>query len=258
MEHFKWRESNNSLSILATQVHVWRIWLDVSSAQYQQLYAKLSKLEKDLAERKHRNTQKRQYVAAHGRSREILSRYLHIQPEDIVLNLNAYGRPSLEPKHNPQGLTFNLSHSDTVALLAVSAGFSVGVDLEHTTREIDHEGIAKRFFSAREIDELLSVAESHHKNAFFTYWTLKEAYIKALGVGMALPLNQFEVSFLHGQDEIHVLESHEDMERKPWLLYQLEPMENYIGALAVNGRPGEISAFTCWGWPEGEDYNPYT
>jgi 4'-phosphopantetheinyl transferase len=129
---------------------------------------------------------RKQYLVSHALIRDVLSRYAGIPPEDWRFDINPYGRPSIASPDEWRGLRFNLSHTRGRAILAMARGVEVGVDVEYVSETRNLTNIGERFFSAREIEQL-RVAPS----LFFDFWTLKEAYIKARGMGLAIPLDSF-------------------------------------------------------------------
>jgi 4'-phosphopantetheinyl transferase len=249
MEKFSWQEPLADVAIYSRQVHVWRVWLDTQDDLVGELNLELSADEKEKATQFRRVSDKTRYIIAHARMREILNKYLDIPPEDIAFAYNRYGKPELEPTINPMGLNFNLSHSGAVALLAVTVGFKVGVDVEQVKRNAATEEIAHRFFSPGEIEMLISQPENLRTEAFFRCWTRKEAYIKARGEGMSIPLNEFEVNFLPESQPKKFAVDGDEEGLTHWSLFHLEPMNDYVGALAVGGHPVEMKTYSCWGWP---------
>lgn len=131
------------------------------------------------------------YVAAHVFLRRVLSRYAPVNPVQWRFNHNAYGKPAIA---NPgyDWLQFNLSHTQGMVACAVARGRAVGVDVENIKRPGDLPSLCQYVLMPIEATDVLS-AHSPNEQAerFFTYWTLKEAYIKARGVGLQLPLQQF-------------------------------------------------------------------
>jgi len=114
-----------------------------------------------------------------------------VAPTGWSIVIDERGRPHLgEPPPRVPDLRFNLSHTDGLIACAVTVGREVGVDVEHLGRTLTHD-VAERFFSAREVRDLRARRPAERQQAFFDYWTLKEAYIKARGLGLALPLGQF-------------------------------------------------------------------
>ncbi len=162
----------------------------------------------------------------------------------MQLGYHARGKPFLlsPPAHPP--IDFNVAHSRDLALLAFSSGFPLGVDVEFVRPEIASEEIAGRYFSAQEVSELLALPAASRSQAFFLGWTRKEAYVKALGDGLQIPLASFSVSLTPFQPAI--LES-ADSDR--WSLQSLSPAEEYAAAIVAEGKD---RAIRCWDWQMNE------
>jgi 4'-phosphopantetheinyl transferase len=134
---------------------------------------------------------RRRFLLTRALVRTMLSKYAAVAPEDWKFVANVHGRPELIDR--PEGvpdLRFNLSHTDGLIACAVTIGREVGVDVEHVGRRVTHD-VPARFFAPQEVADLRAVPESDRDRAFYDYWTLKEAYIKARGFGLALPLADF-------------------------------------------------------------------
>jgi 4'-phosphopantetheinyl transferase len=123
--------------------------------------------------------------------RTVMSHYLGGDPRRWTFEENAHGRPALAARHGDSGLRFNLSHTPGMILCGVTQGHDLGVDVEDTTRPGATVEIAHHYFSPREVADLEAVPSALRVRRFFEYWTLKEAYIKARGLGLSLPLDQF-------------------------------------------------------------------
>jgi 4'-phosphopantetheinyl transferase len=133
----------------------------------------------------------RRFLFTRALVRTMLSRYAAVAPKDWRFATNAYGRPEVAgPPPGIPDLRFNLSHTDGLIACAVTIGREVGVDVENVGRQLSHD-IAGRFFAPREVDDLRALPPEQQSRVFFDYWTLKEAYIKARGFGLALPLGDF-------------------------------------------------------------------
>jgi 4'-phosphopantetheinyl transferase len=134
---------------------------------------------------------RRRFLLTRALVRTMLSRYASVAPAAWSFTANVHGRPEI--LHRPRGvpdLRFNLSHTDGLIACAVTIGREVGVDVEHIGRRLTHD-VAGRFFAPREVDDLRALSPDEQSRVFFDYWTLKEAYIKARGFGLALPLADF-------------------------------------------------------------------
>jgi 4'-phosphopantetheinyl transferase len=145
---------------------------------------------------------RRQYLVSHALIRDVLSRYAPVAPEEWRFQTNAYGRPSIAEPAEWRGLRFNLSHTDGRAVVAVAWEVDVGVDVEATRALDDLSEIADRFFSPMEVAQLRKSPDW-----FYDFWTLKEAYIKARGLGLAIPLDTF--SFILSDAERPAIVFHE-------------------------------------------------
>jgi 4'-phosphopantetheinyl transferase len=127
---------------------------------------------------------KRLYTLAHGMVRTTLARALGRDPRALRFVIGSHGKPSIE------GVSFNLSHTDGLVAVAVGNG-ALGVDVEDSERRTDILGVCDRFFAPAEVDALRALPASAQRERFFRYWTLKESYIKARGLGLAIPLEDF-------------------------------------------------------------------
>ncbi len=146
-----------------------------------------------------------------------------------------YGKPLLADETGASGLRFNLTHSHGLALLAVTRGREIGVDVERIRDNLEGEKLAERFFSPREVAALRSLPPELRREAFFHCWTRKEAYIKAVGKGLSLPLDQFDVTLHPGEPAALLATRHDSEEAQRWSMRSLAPGEGYVGALARRG-----------------------
>jgi len=234
-----WSSLTDPLDLLPHQVDVWRIMLDMTPATVKWLGSHLSADESQRAARFRFHEDRKRFIISHGCLRDILSRYLNCPPGQLIFSTNDYGRPYLKSYE----LEFNLSHSGDFALLAITRDRKVGVDLERFRPEMEFESIARRFFSPNEVSELLALPLEQREAAFFNCWTRKEAYIKAHGLGLSLPLDSFDVSL--GEPALLRATRPDSQETSTWNLLSLEVDPGYAGALAVEGQDME---FRLWDW----------
>src|SRR2546421_7024379 len=208
-------------------VHVWRVELSQSARIVKRLLPILSSDEHARAERfrfqKHRN----QFIIARGTLRIILARYLQSDPDQLEFGYGPYGKPALAGAHGKDAIRFNLTHSHELALYAVVGGRELGIDAEWVREDFASEQIANRFFSKREVAMLRSLPASQRTAGFFNCWTRKEAYIKAVGRGLSLPLGQFDVSLAPGEPAV-VLETRDSARSGSiWSLHELSAGPGY-------------------------------
>ncbi|HVZ39813.1 MAG TPA: 4'-phosphopantetheinyl transferase superfamily protein [Candidatus Kapabacteria bacterium] len=226
--------------LTAGHVHVWSIPLAVSPKELMSLRHILQPDERERAARFLRDRDRAHFVAARGMLREVLGAYLGSNPANVRFCYGAYGKPELAPEHESD-LRFNLSHSGELALCAVTTGCSVGVDLERIRPDIEFESIALRFFSAQEVHAFSLLSDDVRPRAFFNCWTGKEAYIKAIGEGLSMPLDQFDVVFTPGEPAaIHRGREYPEGTQR-WELTRLDVGREYAAALVVEGKGYRIT-----------------
>ena len=243
-----WTDPPESPSLETGAVDVWRIALDQADEKSQNFRRTLEAHERERAGRFHFEKHQRHFVVARGFLRSVIARYLGTQPESLRFVYGAYGKPALEGE---QALRFNLSHSNDVALLAVTLAAEVGVDVEHIRADFASEDIARRFFSRAEVEIFNALAKEEQVAAFFRCWTRKEAYIKAIGKGLSQPLDAFDVTL--APDTPAALLRAEDDDASRWLLTDINVGEGYAGALAVE-RPVAVVRFFRQDDHDGNDY----
>ena len=230
-----WSEAPGTLSLTTGEVHVWRIELDQPDRVLERFRKTLEADELDRAGRFHFEKHRRHFVAGRGFLRYVLARYLHVPPESLRFKYGAYGKPSLT------GLQFNMSHSHNVGLVAVSEMKELGVDVEHIRADFATEDIARRFFSRAEVETFNTLATDEQVAAFFRCWTRKEAYIKAIGLGMSQPLDEFDVT-LAPNDLPALLYAKED-DALRWHLSDLDVDHDYAAALIVEAPVSNIRLY---------------
>ena len=215
------------------EVHVWRASLRPPADVLARLAAHLSPDERARAARFRFPQHRTAFVAGRGVQREILARYTGLHPAELAYRQGSHGKPELDGAAS--GIRFNVSNSGGLALYAVTLQREVGVDLEQFRPMPDQMDIARRFFSAPENEVLAAVAEEARELAFFRCWTRKEAYIKAIGEGLSMPLDCFDVAFAPGEPARILRNRGDPAQAERWTLLALEPGPGYVGALAVEG-----------------------
>lgn len=228
-----------ALAARTNQVDIWLINLVNSVGQSdrtQQCRCLLSPDELERADRFYFEKDRRHFTLARAAMREILGRYLGLTARDLCFSYGPKGKPELAGRLEETGIRFNLSHSSGLALLAVTQGLTVGVDIEWIKHDFATNDIAEKFFSATEVHALRSLPAGQQTEAFFSCWTRKEAYIKALGEGLSVPLESFTVAFAPGVPAalLQVRVAPTEVER--WSMYNIEVSESYKAALVVEGK----------------------
>jgi 4'-phosphopantetheinyl transferase len=227
------------------EVHVWRAALNLEKPRLHSLKQILSEDERARTERFYFEKDREHFIAARGLLRTILGRYLDQEPSELRFCYSRYGKPSLAASAGESALRFNISHAHGLALYAVTSGREIGIDLEHLRADFAGEDIAERFFSRREVEALRALPADMRQKGFFNCWTRKEAYIKARGEGLSLPLDKFDVSLAPGEPAALLSTPGDPREAARWSLRELEPGPGYVAALVVEGHDWRLK---CWQW----------
>jgi 4'-phosphopantetheinyl transferase len=232
-----WVPAAPGVHLSSNEVHIWRTRLDVDFAILSSYATFLSTDEQQRAVQFKFTRDRDHFTVARAILRQLLGGYLGQPPAEVPIESLRYGKPALAAAKIPP-LRFNLSHSHGLALFAFCFEHEIGIDLEKIRPEVALEGIENNFFSTRERDELAALSLELRAGGFFHCWTRKEAYVKALGGGLNMNLQEFDVSLTPGQPV--TLNS---SDRQRWSLYSLEPGAGFVGALVVEGRDHRVR---CW------------
>jgi 4'-phosphopantetheinyl transferase len=222
---------------LSAEVHIWNASLERSPAEVEGFLRLLSPEEVHRARRLMFDDKRRRFIVARGCLRSILSHYLDLPPADIGIRSAEHGKPLLEAKHaSVTPLHFNLSHSGELALVAVTGVGETGVDIEEIRPAFPVDQVARHFFSAGEVLCLGSLDPEERTAAFFRCWTRKEAFIKAHGMGLSLPLDQFDVSLAPGDPPALLRTAWDPREVSNWSLREVRTQPGFAASVAVRGH----------------------
>ena len=196
---------------------------------------------------------RRLFGVSHTLVRTALSRYSEIPPRKWRFVENEHGKPRIAPDLDSAPLSFSLAHTKGVAVVAVTRGADVGVDVERVDRIVDAARLSSRFFSPEETAALQELSPDRLRERFFLYWTLKESYIKAQGVGLSLPLDSFSFR-LAGERPIRIIFSDNDPDGSGgWRYALLNPLPQYVAAIGVSSaRPDPVRIRCFQTLPSGE------
>jgi 4'-phosphopantetheinyl transferase len=217
------------------EVHLWRLNLQTGARGVEKWQSILSADERSRAARYHREIDRQYFIAARATLRQILGSYLKADPAVLTFAYSEKEKPFLGGAEAARGIEFNISHSGSIALLAFARQREIGVDVEQIRRDFDTARIAERFFSAAEQKQLAALPEEQRSEAFFFCWTRKEAYIKATGKGLSLPLHQFDVSLAPKEQNALLACRPDPYERAKWVMRDVAVPEGYAAAICVSG-----------------------
>lgn len=233
-----WVRGPLSAAINDNECHVWKV--DLRCEITAEMSASLSRDEHDRAARFHFEKDRQRFRIARASLRMILGRYLGMEPASLTFAQTEYGKPFLT---NPEatGLLFNLSHSRDIALVAITRDCEVGIDVEFMRPDFATCEVAEHFFSVAEVYTFSGLDRDVQTQAFFNCWTRKEAYIKARGEGLALPLDSFDVSLAPGLPVALLRSNFGPSEVSRWDLTELFPAPEYAAAVAIESGPSSPS-----------------
>lgn len=219
-------------------LHVWHAHLDQFISDLPMFWEMLSDSEQSRANRFKFLEHRQRFIIGRGILRLLLSRYAKQLPKALQFQCNAQGKPFLVQTPDSR-IQFNRSDSLDHALYVFTVEQAVGIDIENIHRVDAMEPLAERFFAVDEYQALMDLPENQRRDAFFAVWTRKEAFVKALGLGLSFPLDQFSVSLDKSHAQITRIADHSSSPSQ-WFLSALDPHPDFAAAVAVHGRVDSI------------------
>lgn len=237
-----WHRACGNYALGDDEVHVWRATLGQPPELMARFLQVLSADERARIEKFHFEADRKRHIIGRGVARLLLGHCLGIEAGQLRFEYNEFGKPRLR---GGLPLAFNLSHSGELVLVALARGRTIGVDVERMRKDMVQAQIAQRFFSLRECAALAELAPELQCKAFFACWTRKEAYLKARGDGLSLPLDQFDVAFSPGETARLVETRHDPGEVGRWTMRALDPGYDCKAAVVAQGLDWTLK---CWDW----------
>jgi 4'-phosphopantetheinyl transferase len=251
-----WSSPRETPALESDEIHIWRAALSVDQTRLERLESTLAYDERGRAARFIFARDRDHFIAARGILRDTLGGYLHCAPQNIGFSYGPCGKPMVAGGNSAMAVSFNLSHSHGLAVIAIGRQREVGIDVELLRPEFAGQEIAERYFSENEIDELNRLPTELRTEGFFLCWTRKEAYIKARGDGLQVPLDSFSVSLSPG--DLPTLSS---ADQSRWSIESFVPSLNseprYAAAVVGEGKDWTVRYFE---WKQrslkSESYSP--
>jgi 4'-phosphopantetheinyl transferase len=229
-------------------VHVWAFDLEGTPALLESCRSCLSDAERQRADRFVFQRDRVHHTVAHGVLRHLLGRYCGVSPESLQFSVSPAGKPALQfpDRHEPTnaagntpgslpGIHFNLTHSGGRALLGVSRSHELGIDLEQVRPNIETLSISRNYFFGSERDAIEGALSVMRDNIFFRYWVAKEAVLKAQGIGLGFPLDQFRVDFLPDGHTARIETLDASRLDGGWIVRMLPCEPGWLAAVAARG-----------------------
>ena len=230
---------NKEYIIKERSVHLWQVFVPELVGQVSDFLLLLNPVELKRAERFRFAVHRERFIVARAMLRRILSLYINCLPQAIQFVNGERGKPFLQT--NPQHIQFNVSHSEDMAVYAITHQFEIGVDIEKIKDAFD-DAVAKRFFSAEEYAALSKLNPTEKIKQCYRVWAGKEALVKALGEGLYAPLGDFSVDFSR---EIQMVSLMHQQKLYPYHLENFVVNDEYQAAFAT---PQVIDEVVCWRW----------
>lgn len=220
-----------SPDVLDREIHVWHASVVALAPLAPELEGLLDEGEREHAARFHFERDRTRHIVSHGVLRVVLARYLDRHAASLRFGAGEFGKPYLTAP--ACGISFNLSHSGDVVLVAVARERAVGVDVEQVAGDVEYDSLARIAFSPAERRALERVPAAERRAAFFACWARKEAYIKATGYGVSQGLDQFDVAL--GRDAALLADRHDENGATRWSMRSLAVADAYAAAIAFDG-----------------------
>jgi 4'-phosphopantetheinyl transferase len=231
-----WAEMNQKIPLAPEKIDLWLAFYDeIAEEGLHAAYRKLLNPEEKVQEQAfYFARDRRRYLITRALVRTVLSRYLFTAPSEWSFSTNAYGRPEIVNAEAANAcLSFNISHTHSVIILGVTQGRALGVDVENfRAREVSLD-IADHYFAPQEVAVLAARPPQEQQYRFFEYWTLKESYIKARGMGLSLPLDKFSFHYPHDQAVEIAIHPDLDDDGARWQFWQFQPRPGYLAAICA-------------------------
>ena len=223
------------LELDPNQIDLWFVFFDDIQDEHllEQYRRLLTEEERHRQQRFYFPKDQRRYLITRALVRTVLSRYAPIAPKEWTFSTNAYGKPEIANDSNiARKLSFNVSHTQSLIVLGITYGRNLGVDTENIRIRKAPLEIARHFFSPAEAEALYALPLDMQHDRFYQYWTLKEAYIKARGMGLSIPLDQFSFR-LQGADIQLSIDSRLNDEASRWRFWQFGLSAGYLTAICA-------------------------
>jgi len=227
------------------EAHLWQAdylnWAD----RLVELKSHLSSEEVDRSDRFLREGDRKRYVFAHGLLRRVLATCCRCEPAVVGFGCGGHGKPYLaHPSVEGEVIEFNISHSGDIVLIGVAQGCPLGVDVERLSRKVEFKGLSERYFSLEEAETIQRLPQGQGSRTFFETWVCKEAFIKAVGEGLTMPLNSFSVHLEDGRTTVGPSAEKENLSLEtPWFLDRFEVASDYVGAVAMPVEKVRLTGF---------------
>lgn len=239
----RWLLPPACITLLDDEVHVWRASLSLKPSRRIDVERTLSADELARAKQFRFQRDRERFVASRGILRQVLGRYLNLDPSALQFSYGLKGKPELSGIGCSQKLHFNVSHSNGLSLIALTWEKEIGVDVEFIREDVAEERVAEHFFSPIEVSSLRALPRKDQTRSFFACWTRKEACLKARGEGLQGRLHDFTVSLAPAQHGARTGVEGDHTRTLNLSLWDLVPENGFVGSVATSKQPSHLR---CW------------
>ena len=223
--------------ILDHEVHIWIVSLSNKHITQESLKRTLSYSELKKIDEFNSISERERYLYYRGILRQILSKYMELEPEKVILSISDKGKPYIKNSE----LKFNISHKNDLAVIALGTKCEIGVDIEYLRNEIDYYKIVKRFFTPEEVEKFNNFRPFYQRELFFRIWTMKEAIVKALGKDIVYYFNEFIIIF--SEKDILGVEFRKESDRLDWWYQNKILLDDYVCSIVTTHKKTKVRYF---------------
>jgi 4'-phosphopantetheinyl transferase len=223
------------------EVHLWSLSILPGQYDLDASFAILSADEQAKALRYKFDKDRYRSIICRAFLRLLLGRYLPLDPKTLLIHHSSYGKPYHRSVESGETISFNVSHSAELAIFGFSLSQRIGIDIEYTEKKINALEIAQQFFSEDEVLSLNNTPKRYQLIEFYKYWSLKEAYLKGIGIGLSDSMNEFSIQASDEDSTFRIEQTMIKPEANNWTLWSWLPSPGYIAAVAAEGEGGTLT-----------------
>lgn len=235
-----WLEPPENLNLTSGHIDIWRTSLDISTVKVKGYYELLDSEEKTRVNNYKSSKRSNEFIITRGVLRKTIADLFKVPPSSFQFKYTDKDKPFLKTDILGVPLSFNISHSSDHALIAMGFERKLGVDIERIRNNVDFKKLARRFFSKQESEALENYPDTSIPSAFFSCWSRKEAFVKALGDGISFGLSEFTVSIHPEQSEIKLETHYDPLATDDWCINNIPAGNEYAAAICSNRPNYEI------------------
>jgi 4'-phosphopantetheinyl transferase len=232
-----WLAPPDNLKLTPDHIDIWRTSLDLSSADVNEYFDLLDDGEKNRVDKYKSSKRSNEFIITRGLLRKIIAGLFKVPASSFQFKYTDKDKPFLTADILGVPLSFNISHSSSCALIAIGLNRDLGIDIEKIREDIDFMKLARRFFSKKESESLGNYPNEDIPSAFFSCWSRKEAFVKAIGDGISFGLSEFSISISPDQKEIKLTTHYDPIAARSWSINNISTGDEYMAAICSN-RPG--------------------